>query len=978
MTDRSSQRGSALLIVLGFLSFMIISGVSFAIYMRIERQASSNYRHSVTARHLLNASLYRAIDEVDSELRLQRKNPENPSVLEIRKFPESSGDEWQGRVKVSALADEELNEKNAHVLSLEALSYLPPFLVNDVRRYAVFNEDEDSADPYKGAKWRTLKRTFDEETIGRYAYVCVNLSDMLDVNQCKAQVRDSSTNRVSVGHLFATDAQRIEFDTVVAKFGRFFSLQDYYASWWAHKDKKDKASSPFHAYLKDGNMTVFNNAAALEKVFCTDSIVKPEPTNGIACNIVLSQPFEDVLLNNPKPDITSLAFKTERGNKPFWRALQETVDGVTWNLTREQMMTALIKDYIDPDPVPTQLSMPCVEMVPMISQIVINRDIMKAQVFDKIIPSAGPGLPETRQYGVRLINQNTMSAGRFPLYVEVVWPFKYFELRSLPSFKVRGVWCFKIVKSSLNTHSPELLTGSYQFELDSADADLLSSSFSQTAIFANQDKCYRNVQLLFDAPTPAQNEVLLLKEDGSAVSSSFAPGDSIRVACTMWLQVVTTYNGVERVVDQVPCMADDPTLTRVPALALWKASTPKLYFQTDGVPVNTLASRVGQFIEYQANNSLECPDPRFNYNAINWIGSTAASGTTDEQMNQSTRDMLADGTGRDRDLFMSVSDTGVLQSPGELGYIIRPYNWDVSYGVTVDFAVQNKVSAMSASNRDKDAMFRTFRLYDHSSSLKKDDIYENFFCAEADGILKGARVNPLSDLPEVLEAAIWNTPIDYWFASTNTTAALKKDQTFNQSVMHFNNDITKWEAFRDAWADALDAVTPKVNKAWSLSISDYYGDWTYFRWYSDDAARRSIFSGFMLDNPLHEIDRKMLYSFSLESFSDRQQLFLFFLRAEATSPSFGSGPNSGMRSLAGGRAVALVWRDPYPRGYSKSNDKYINPAGVMVNKATGNNAWYPRNGLISPWDQYDYNSGNQTRYNGYHDTRILFFKQLDQ
>jgi hypothetical protein len=69
---------------------------------------------------------------------------------------------------------------------------------------------------------------------------------------------------------------------------------------------------------------------------------------------------------------------------------------------------------------------------------------------------------------------------------------------------------------------------------------------------------------------------------------------------------------------------------------------------------------------------------------------------------------------------------------------------------------------------------------------------------------------------------------------------------------------------------------------------------------------------------LHEIDRKMLYSFSLDSFSDRQQLFLYFIRAEVTMPAFGGG--SGMQSLAGGRAVALVWRDPYPRGFVKDND----------------------------------------------------------
>ena len=35
--NRHSQKGSALLIVLGFLSFMVVSAVAFAIWMRNER-----------------------------------------------------------------------------------------------------------------------------------------------------------------------------------------------------------------------------------------------------------------------------------------------------------------------------------------------------------------------------------------------------------------------------------------------------------------------------------------------------------------------------------------------------------------------------------------------------------------------------------------------------------------------------------------------------------------------------------------------------------------------------------------------------------------------------------------------------------------------------------------------------------------------------------------------------------------------------
>ena len=48
--NRHSQQGSALLIVLGFLSFMVVSAVAFAIWMRNERLPSSALRRSVATR----------------------------------------------------------------------------------------------------------------------------------------------------------------------------------------------------------------------------------------------------------------------------------------------------------------------------------------------------------------------------------------------------------------------------------------------------------------------------------------------------------------------------------------------------------------------------------------------------------------------------------------------------------------------------------------------------------------------------------------------------------------------------------------------------------------------------------------------------------------------------------------------------------------------------------------------------------------
>lgn len=64
----SGRQGSALLIVLGMFAFMLVSAVSFSIYMRASRAPSSYVRRNASARHLVKAALARAIDEIDTAI----------------------------------------------------------------------------------------------------------------------------------------------------------------------------------------------------------------------------------------------------------------------------------------------------------------------------------------------------------------------------------------------------------------------------------------------------------------------------------------------------------------------------------------------------------------------------------------------------------------------------------------------------------------------------------------------------------------------------------------------------------------------------------------------------------------------------------------------------------------------------------------------------------------------------------------------
>ena len=56
------RRGSALLVVLGVLAFLVVSAVAFSAFMRRARLPSSYLRRTVASRQLAKAAVVRAID----------------------------------------------------------------------------------------------------------------------------------------------------------------------------------------------------------------------------------------------------------------------------------------------------------------------------------------------------------------------------------------------------------------------------------------------------------------------------------------------------------------------------------------------------------------------------------------------------------------------------------------------------------------------------------------------------------------------------------------------------------------------------------------------------------------------------------------------------------------------------------------------------------------------------------------------------
>ena len=180
----ASRRGSALLIVLGFLALMSASAVAFSARMRGARAPGAVLMRAERGRFLLEAALARAMSGIDAAL------------------GDAHAADWPGRVL--GADDPAATNGVVPVLTLEALAYLPPPIVPTVRRRAVCAST---------ARWQRLD--FDA---GRVAYLAVDVSDLPDVNLVPVLTNRSfsACGRLSLAPFFASRAEAQQFAADVA------------------------------------------------------------------------------------------------------------------------------------------------------------------------------------------------------------------------------------------------------------------------------------------------------------------------------------------------------------------------------------------------------------------------------------------------------------------------------------------------------------------------------------------------------------------------------------------------------------------------------------------------------------------------------------------------------------------------------------------------------------------------------------------
>ena len=1016
MMPRSHRKGSALLIVLGMLAFMIVSAVGFAAYMRYARLPSSYLRRTASSRQLVKAALAEAIEALD---RAVNNNP-HPGVGD--KSVSGMKNRWQGRVLIGADGDYNgSSSSTVSPLTLEALAYLPPPLVNSVRYYSRRTPT---------AQWKS----FDFDA-GRYAYCVVDVSDYFDINRLLADIpRSSAPNgRVSLSYLFeegrdhrsaGTGAKEwdefmkkyrgVDEETLELDFSSKYpliSMADFNLALGAN-GSAGGLTSPFYDYVsgKEDPFITLDSLELRDKMrrmtFVTDSLF-PQKKNG-----------ENEVYDLNDPQYQPIAMDKLKNESTLTQALSVELfnDKEMWLKILSGIGCCAFVDYLDEDSVPVSLAVPTVERVPMICGI---RTLLPGSKFSLIKEPSAPkeddvnvisGSDHTRlvKYEVSYkINSEEFLRGFLGGEVQAIaaFPFLRGEDDSKRSFTVDGQFSIFFTSQAPNLRNPEEKKGGFAMKKDMPDADwdnetgflnvglqpsqvsvkdnifeardavrkvdgmklskgtalgpLFSKSgnellkityeWTQTKptastnggflkpgasswtptladILANPSKAEKiTATSHFKFLDPKTGEYTAVTDMGDQIKASGndAGYKGIRMNAALWLRVKEG----DKVVDMVPaCLSDDATQNNKNDVKILPQDfynklgnkNPILPFETTvefDFTINGLDKLVDIARAKEINLSPETmfvSDPRYNYAPEAWFKSSGDF--SEDAWIQPENNGLSGGgaNGKARDIFMATSDSCYLQSIYELAFLPK-----VTKIVSYTDQMIGDIPPPDGKDRDKiadsfggtwcnDFAWTTFDPINADREAFEDNLSQ--WTSEGTGF----KVNPYSNQTNILMAAYANTPLDWRRASTNANEKASTDHT-TLKAQEFNSEYAYNEystGGKFAWADLEAIAGTHMESVRSDPDASWITNWNKM-WRDSDDDENTL-CGVPLEEDqktkVWDVDKKYLYGYWRESFAAKQQLFMVFVRAEPMM--MGSGSSKQLPPQLGGRAMALVWRDP--------------------------------------------------------------------
>ena len=429
MTRYKTKNGSALLIVLGMLAFLIISAVAFSAYMRYARLPSSYLRRSASSRQLVKAAMAEAIDALDRAI---GNNP-HPGLGDMAGCDYPLRNVWCNRVLIGDDKWQDPKSESDYIekwdrtvspLCLEALAYIPPTLVNEVRCYSRLSPT---------AEWKSFD--FD---VGRYAFCVLDVSDYFDINRMFADQRRSSASnaRVSLSYLFEDGFRHTgagsgasQWDTFMEQFREvdsktreisfdskypLISVADFNLAL-GQKGSIGKMRSPFVEYItSSGSSGSFygvgknGNEAADDMLrrmtFVTDGLfpgtdVRTPAGDGAAGNSGASEKIYDLSDGKNQPfKLETMSMSTTPPNTLSKLIMdQGVIQGeakTEWTEFVGQIGMVSLYDYLDADRIPMSLAIPTVERVPMICAVEPNMPNIDLAVRKEFEPAGTETSPQ--------------------------------------------------------------------------------------------------------------------------------------------------------------------------------------------------------------------------------------------------------------------------------------------------------------------------------------------------------------------------------------------------------------------------------------------------------------------------------------------------------------------------------------------------------------------------------------------------------
>lgn len=468
MKRTSFRQGSALLIVLGMVAFMVVSAVGFSVFMRESRRPSSHLRRNITSRFLLRAALANAIARLDGEIAGVRDDDDEihyyvegvyddpypgvgPSLNETQKMKDEHKLKWDGRELMSGghwdkrvfMPFGPVNPMyTVSTLTLESLAYLPPAIINEVR---VWSRQTLTAE------WKNL--AYD---LGRYAFCAVDVSDCFDINKVRANERRSSAAncRFNLSSLYPDNAAELDqaLDKVLTKDPSYFiSLADFNVV-----AGKGCPFAPWMDYIGTAGEQIYSRSdhqAVSNALFITDTWFPP--TNTVGSAAVKTYNLEAGGKNQPWS-----TFSDDASVEQILDDMNDPGVGAPLFKMLQGVGVACLYDYLDEDQVPVSYTMPCTETAPMVCALGLDDPAVKMSLVEAVHSQGKFGTP-TMQNGQQ-VYPYTVTVKRHSLKVEV------------NSLGVNGVLAFPFKRAHLKSGYNKTFNGDALFRVFFAPAELKS------------------------------------------------------------------------------------------------------------------------------------------------------------------------------------------------------------------------------------------------------------------------------------------------------------------------------------------------------------------------------------------------------------------------------------------------------------------------------------------------------------------------